>query len=359
VATGLHDGGGGVEAMREIALAQGRSRSRSTGLNSGRRRHQREVVGHAHGTSVGSDLGRHLGQEADHRSSGEGGQGKRHLGPCRRLNGSKEVGGAMRWPREPDGRMPLIGPRWLALPVWPTRASSSKHRPRWRRIGRPALALAPRAVTHPFDLDKDPTMPETRQRPQITLVTPPEIELSTFPALLGRVLDGAPVACLRLALHSRDEDRAARAADALREIAHARDIPLVLQGDAALARRLGLDGLHLLDAQRSVRRLRKELGPDAILGTHCAASRHDGMEAAEWGADYVSFGPAGVGGVAAHDLFAWWSEMIEVPVVAEGGLDEATVADLAPVTDFFALGPEIWNAPDPARRLRALAAAIG
>lgn len=207
-------------------------------------------------------------------------------------------------------------------------------------------------------------MADARDRPQITLVTPPELELSTFLPLLTRVMDAGPVACLRLALSTRDEDRVARAADALREVAHARDVPLVIEAHVLLVPRLGLDGVHLADGSRSVRKVRADLGPDAIVGASCGGSRHDGMTAGELGADYVSFGPAGPtplgdGRRAGRDLFAWWSEMIEVPVIAEGALDEALVADLAPVADFFAFGPEVWDAPDPAARLGALSAAMG
>ena len=53
-------------------------------------------------------------------------------------------------------------------------------------------------------------MAETEQ-PQIYLITPPEFELSAFPARLGAVLDAVPVACVRLALASGDEDRLLRA----------------------------------------------------------------------------------------------------------------------------------------------------
>ncbi|EYD73588.1 thiamine-phosphate pyrophosphorylase, putative [Rubellimicrobium mesophilum DSM 19309] len=207
-------------------------------------------------------------------------------------------------------------------------------------------------------------MTDTRDRPQITLVTPPELELSTFPDLLGRALDAAPVACLRLALSTRDEDRIGRAADALREVAHARDIPLVIEGHVLLVGRLGLDGVHLTDGARSIRKVRKDLGDDAIVGAFCGASRHDGMTAGELGADYVSFGPVGATGLgdgrqAGRDLFEWWSEMIEVPVIAEGALDEDLVRSLSPVTDFFAFSAEVWDAEDPAARLRALDAAMG
>jgi thiamine-phosphate pyrophosphorylase len=117
--------------------------------------------------------------------------------------------------------------------------------------------------------------------PQIVLVTPPEIELASFGEALKACMDAAPVACLRLALSTRDEGRVARAADALREAVHARDVPLVIEGHVLLVDRLGLDGVHLTDAARSVRKTRADLGPDAIVGAFCGASRHDGLTAGE------------------------------------------------------------------------------
>ena len=90
-------------------------------------------------------------------------------------------------------------------------------------------------------------MAETEQ-PQIYLITPPEFELSVFPDTLARVLDHHPVACVRLALASRDEDRISRAADACREVTHARDVALVIESHLMLVERHGLDGVHLPDA---------------------------------------------------------------------------------------------------------------
>jgi thiamine-phosphate pyrophosphorylase len=51
--------------------------------------------------------------------------------------------------------------------------------------------------------------------------------------------------------------------------------------------------------------------------------------------------------------------MVEVPVVAEGALDAAIVENLAPVTDFFGIGEEIWSREDPLAALRALVAPLG
>lgn len=202
------------------------------------------------------------------------------------------------------------------------------------------------------------------ERPQLYLVTPPDFALDSFPDRLAAVLDGAEIACLRLALATGDEDRVARAADALREVAHARDVALVIEKHVLLVERLGLDGVHLTDGARSVRKVRKDLGQDAIVGAFCGATRHEGVNAAEAGADYVTFGPVGAtplgdGTVAGRDLFAWWSEMIEVPVVAEGALTPALVESLAPVTDFLCIGEEIWREDDALSALRRLLAPLG
>ncbi|MEL6643490.1 MAG: thiamine phosphate synthase [Pseudomonadota bacterium] len=199
--------------------------------------------------------------------------------------------------------------------------------------------------------------------PQIYLVTPPDFELSAFPARLDDVLDAHEVACVRLALATRDEDRIARAADAVREVCHAAEVALVIEAHVGLVERLGLDGVHLTDGARSVRKVRKALGADAIVGAFCGVSRHDGMTAGEAGADYVSFGPVtgsalGQGDVADTDLFSWWSEMIELPVVAEGAVTAQAVQALYPVTDFLAVGEEIWNTADAAAALAELKAAM-
>ncbi|GAA6165228.1 thiamine phosphate synthase [Pelagimonas sp. KU-00592-HH] len=205
-------------------------------------------------------------------------------------------------------------------------------------------------------------MAET-ELPQIYLITPPEIELSRFPEQLARVLDDTDIACVRLALATQDEDRISRAADALRETCHARDVAIVIAEHVVLAERLGLDGVHLTDGARSMRKTRKDLGDDAIVGAYCGASRHDGMTAGEQGADYISFGPVGStplgdGTVADHELFEWWSQMIEVPVVAEGALDVDIIRKLSPVTDFFGIGEEIWRAEDPVAQLAEFKAAF-
>jgi thiamine-phosphate pyrophosphorylase len=203
-----------------------------------------------------------------------------------------------------------------------------------------------------------------QDRPQITLITPPALDLEVFPDQLAAVMDAVEVACLRLSLATRNEDDIGRAADACRLAAHARDVAIVIENHVLFVERHGLDGIHLTDGARSVRSLRKDLGADAIVGAFCGTTRHEGMTAGEAGADYVAFGPVGdtalgKGERAEFDLFDWWSAMIEVPVIAEGALTRDLVERFGPVTDFFGIGPEIWGAEDPAATLKALIAPLG
>lgn len=203
-----------------------------------------------------------------------------------------------------------------------------------------------------------------QDRPQITLITPPAFDLEVFPDRLARVLDAVDVACLRLSLATRDEDAILRAGDALRVIAHERDVAIVIENHVLMVERLGLDGVHLTDGARSVRKVRKDLGADAIVGAFCGTSRHEGMSAGEAGADYAAFGPVGEtalgkGEQVEFDLFDWWSQVIEVPSIAEGALTAELVTKFGPVTDFFGVGEEIWTAEDPVAALKALLAPLG
>ncbi len=194
--------------------------------------------------------------------------------------------------------------------------------------------------------------------PQLYLMTPAGAQASALGPMLAEVMDRVAPACLRIR-GGAEEDELGRLADMAREIAHARDVAVVIDDHVRLALRHGLDGVHLTDGAKAVRYARKELGEDAIVGAFCGGSRHEGMNAAEAGADYVAFGPVGDsalyrGEPAERELFQWWSEMIEVPVVAEGAITRELLAELSPVADFIALGPEIWSQDDPAATLALL-----
>ncbi len=200
---------------------------------------------------------------------------------------------------------------------------------------------------------------------RLYLITPPRLDPQGFRDTLAAALDGGDVACLQLRLKDATADDIARATEALMPVAQARDVAFILNDDAALAARLGCDGAHLGQTDGDHAGARKLLD-GKILGITCHASRHLAMEAGEIGADYVAFGaffPTDTKETvhkAGTDLLEWWSEMMEIPCVAIGGITAANCGPLVRAgADFLAVVGAVWNHPDgPAAGVRAMNAAI-
>ncbi|MEL6977750.1 MAG: thiamine phosphate synthase [Pseudomonadota bacterium] len=202
-------------------------------------------------------------------------------------------------------------------------------------------------------------------RPRLYLNTPFLFEPAPFAEALARALEAGDVACVRLRLRGASEDELRYAVEALKPVCHERDVALILADAFRLAAEMGLDGVHFEEGKNAQIEARAALGPEAIIGVGCGASRDRGLTAGERGASYVAFGPVAqeeslrVGDLAEPDLFAWWQTMIELPVVAEGGMTPALAAELTGKADFIAACRSVWDAPEgPAAAVAAYQAAI-
>ncbi|WP_040707474.1 thiamine phosphate synthase [Oceanibaculum indicum] len=194
-------------------------------------------------------------------------------------------------------------------------------------------------------------------RTRLYLVTPPEIDLAAFPDRLSQALEAGDVACLQLRLKTgdgpADEAVIRKAVERLRPICHNHDVALILNDDPALAAELDCDGVHVGQEDTPYAEARQIVGPDAIVGVTCHNSRHLAMSAAEQGADYVAFGaffPTHTKQAKTQadiELLSWWAELMEVPVVAIGGI---TVENCRPLVeagaDFLAVVGGVWNHKD-------------
>ncbi|MEM7744592.1 MAG: thiamine phosphate synthase [Pseudomonadota bacterium] len=202
-------------------------------------------------------------------------------------------------------------------------------------------------------------MPETA--PRLYLATPQQFDPEAFAGPLTSVLAAVPVACVRLDLGAAAEEDWTRAANYLIGPCHDADVALVVADHLRLVEALGLDGVHLGTSRMPVRDARKKLGPDRIVGGYASASRHQGMVMAEAGADYVSLGPVGDTGLLGDDaraedeLFHWWAEMIETPVVAEGGVTATDAERLKDFVDFFVPDVRLWQSANPVAEFETFA----
>jgi thiamine-phosphate pyrophosphorylase len=205
------------------------------------------------------------------------------------------------------------------------------------------------------------TMPKC----QLYLISPLDVG-GDFRAQLEAALSAGPVAAFQFRVKGIDQHEAARLAEPLQAICAAHDVAFIVNDDAALAKRIKADGVHLGQGDGDPREARIALGKDAQIGVTCHNSRHLAMEAAEAGADYVAFGafyPTStkeVQHMAEIETLRLWSQFTEVPCVAIGGITPENAKPLIEAgADFLAVSSAVWSHPDgPAAAIKAFNALL-
>lgn len=201
---------------------------------------------------------------------------------------------------------------------------------------------------------------------QLYLITPESLDPVAFAPLLAEALDAGPVAAVQLRLKNVTDDAIRHAVAVLQPVAHARNVAFILNDRPDLAVSCGCDGAHVGMEDMDVAEARRVLGDDLQLGVSCYDSRDMALRAGEEGADYVAFGaffpsPSKETDVRADPtLLTWWSSVIELPVVAIGGITPANCAPLVRAgADFLCVISAVWSHPDgPGAGVRAMNAAI-
>lgn len=211
------------------------------------------------------------------------------------------------------------------------------------------------------------------RRCRLYLISPPEVpDIAAFAHALDEALDGGDVACLQIRLKSRDgvpapDSHILALGRHVVPRAQDRGVAVLINDRPDLAVELGADGVHVGQSDTPYAQARKVVGPNAIVGVTCHASRHLAMEAGEAGADYVAFGafyPTDTKDPSAKaevDLLSWWQELVETPCVAIGGV---TVENARPLVeagaDFLAVSAGVWKREGgPAGAVRAFNALFG
>lgn len=139
-----------------------------------------------------------------------------------------------------------------------------------------------------------------------------------------------------LQLREKDvpRDEIVRSARELVPLARAAAVPFVIDDDVEAARIVGADGVHVGQDDAACAEARAALGPDAIVGVSVGTVQ-EALAAQRAGADYLGVGAvfgtrtksdADVVGIAGlREICA----VAEIPVVAIGGLNGATIPLLA------------------------------
>lgn len=97
------------------------------------------------------------------------------------------------------------------------------------------------------------------------------------------------------------------------------EIAVLLMDDIEQAHRLSASGVYLSGDAAAVAKARATLGANAIIGAECPLIRHDAMEKAEAGADFIAFQLTNQHDLPkAVELSQWWNDIIEVPCALAG-----------------------------------------
>jgi thiamine-phosphate pyrophosphorylase len=201
---------------------------------------------------------------------------------------------------------------------------------------------------------------------RIYLITPPRLDPVPFADLLAAALDAGDVAAVQLRLKDVDDDVWRRSIDVLRPVCQSRGVAFLLNDRADLVNPTGCDGVHVGQDDMPAPEVRRLIGPNLTLGVTCKGSRDLAMQAGEDGADYVAFGAfypsmtKEVTNLLDPEILQWWSEIMELPSCAIGGITPANCGPLVRAgADFLAVVGCVWNHPDgPAVGIQALNTAI-
>jgi thiamine-phosphate pyrophosphorylase len=183
----------------------------------------------------------------------------------------------------------------------------------------------------------------TTPKCRLFLVVPSALDADTARACLEAAIATGDVAAIKVTGSTAEQQRLL---DAVLTPAHRAGIAVLTENDVDLALRHKTDGVEVEAGVVRLVAARRILGKDAIVAAHCGTSRHQAMEMAEAGANYVTLVADGEGG---ESLIAWWAELFEVPcvVVVDSGEAAQAIADGA---DFLVPSADMWVSPQAAQR---------
>ncbi len=151
----------------------------------------------------------------------------------------------------------------------------------------------------------------------------------------------------------KDTRRREREARSLLHLCRDFGVPLLINDDLALARRISAQGVHLGRGDADPREARRLLGAEALIGFSCYNQFQRAQQAKAWGLDYLAFGrffPSRTKPQAAQAdpaLLVRAKRELGLPLVAIGGLTpENSPPLIAAGADLLAVVDGVFAAPD-------------
>jgi thiamine-phosphate pyrophosphorylase len=187
-------------------------------------------------------------------------------------------------------------------------------------------------------------MADAKPRCRLYLQLPAPLTAKLESQLTEALAQVAP-ACVLLCDNGQTSEKVP--GDNIIDLVQGAGVACLIENDMDACEHAGADGVHLPADKELYARARALLGESASIGVGCGLDRHQAMQLAEAGADYVAFGVES--GTIDHfdqytEILSWWSEIFVVPCVAWNVDDAAHAERLAQTgADFIAPPPSIWQ----------------
>ena len=131
-----------------------------------------------------------------------------------------------------------------------------------------------------------------------------------------------------------DEETFLEEAKKIKKLCAEYHVPFVINDNVDIALKIDADGVHVGQSDMEAGKVREKLGADKIIGVS-AQTVEQALRAQEHGADYLGVGavfPTGSKADAVevdHDVLKAICEVVDIPVIAIGGITKDNVKDLA------------------------------
>lgn len=186
-------------------------------------------------------------------------------------------------------------------------------------------------------------------RPRIFLITPPEFDAADLAGKLKQAFTGGDIACVMIYMPGAGTKDIQAAAATLVPVIQEGGAAAIVYQDTQAAGRSGADGVHVDTSLDDLKLAVESFQPEKIVGTGGTKLKHDAMEWAETGVDYIFFGRLALAEEEnAHprtlSSAAWWAELFQTPCVALAGNSIDTLGEVAATgADFVALKDAVWQ----------------
>lgn len=186
---------------------------------------------------------------------------------------------------------------------------------------------------------------------RLVLLAPAGVPISELLPKLQAAFAGGPVDAVILSIGPGDDRARINYAKSVAELVQSQNSVVLIDGASEIVARAGADGVHLSSPKDLDSALDRDPQHERMIGVGGVRSRHEAMEIAEAGADYVMFGEPRPDGYVPPlektlDFTAWWAELFNTPGIGFASKIGEVGMIASTGIEFVALGSAVFDHPE-------------